>query len=136
MTIQKMDFQEPKLTTKGHQRHEQNAKYVCMFVYMLDKCTRSEKMLLSMDCFILLVAKHVNAYFKSCLRFEKCEMCIGLDHSHLHGRPFVTVYSLCYQTLLCILLIFIPQYTSIPHMFYLLHTFRRRTLHKAEPQLS
>lgn len=31
-----MDLQEPKLTTKGHQRHEQTAKYVCMFVYTLD----------------------------------------------------------------------------------------------------
>lgn len=52
-----MDFQEPKPTTKGHQRHEQNfKKYVCMFVYMLDKYTRWEEMLLSMDCFTLLVA--------------------------------------------------------------------------------
>lgn len=56
MTTQKMDFPEPKLTTKGHQRHERHAKYVCMFVHMLEKRTRSEEMLLPVDCFILPVA--------------------------------------------------------------------------------
>lgn len=52
---------------------------VCLYI-----CTRWEEMLLSMDCFILLVAKliqYVNVYFKSCVRLGKCGMCTGLDHS-------------------------------------------------------
>lgn len=47
MTTQKMDFREPKLTTKIRQRHEQ----ISMCVYI---CTCWYGMLLSISCFIFL----------------------------------------------------------------------------------
>lgn len=90
MTTQKMDFQEPKLTTKGHQRLKSNTKYVCMFVYMLDKRTcflnKEFNGLIYFSRFQIMQLG--NVYCKPCLRFERCKMCKGPGSlSYQHESP-------------------------------------------------
>lgn len=97
MTTQKMDFQEPKLTTKGPQRHEQNAKYVCMFVYNVRQMYMLRENAVISGLFYFTsgwLIQHVNVYFKSCLRFWE------VWKVHRPGSFSPTRQPICYTVML------------------------------------